>query len=1270
VTTASVSLILHASRWPAGDRVNVLRALVEEAAEAPVELLRAHDDPAESHGAAARLNEAVRNATGSLLVFAEPAFEWLRGDLAVFFAATRITGRPGALVLAPSRHDRPAATLQGGGSASAQGGGRASASAGSFGGPRSALLASAGRSAARNPGEQLMARLSEVYVDAVASVPHRGPADPPLWAISRARFDELGGLDERLWWAGIVTDLAARQRADGASVHVVGPMGTQVGPDGYPLLPHVQQFLAWRNPIVTAFKTLRDDELGETVAADVAAALLASWRAAGIDPSRLRFGGAWGKRGFAAAMRARLGAPPPADLWPADEAGTVIPLLALNSALDELPRLSAGLKACHHGDPAPTPQPPAPSRRPPAASRGSYGGGRPSGLPSSPQPPAASREPTVSVIVVSWNGREHLSDCFSSILASEYPRERIEVICVDNGSTDGSSDFVAQQFPDVRIVSLPENQGFTGGTRAGVEAASGDVLVFLNNDMRVEPDAIGQLIAAAGMPNVCAAARVLSWDGGQIDFVRGTLNFEGLGFQEHYARPNLPELAASADTFFPNGGAFAVTREAYAASGGFDASFFAYYDDVDLGWRLRLLACEIRTVGDAIVYHRHGATSSRFPDGQKRYLMERNALWTIAKNYGGETLARALPAALLLAARRVTQDVMLLGNTAFAKSLRPWMPTKRWQRQDVRARPYSSGSDTAPERRVLADLPIPSLAALGVALSELPRLAEERRAVQSRRVADDEEVLPHFGRTFEMHELVARRASYVAVHDAVVKLFDLERVLPTRPRLLIISHEALGTNMSGPAVRALEMGRALADVARVTVAAPATSTLIDARCTVAPFDDKQPQTLKRLAEQAEVIVARGFDLSRFPFLTRLFVPIVVDVYCPFTLEHLEQNRRPPGRPEGLPPRDKTDLKETSAGGPESAARLSAVEREARAILDVQNHQLGVGDFFLCASERQRDFWIGALHTAGRVNPRTIADDPSLRRLIDVVPFGLPDAEPAASSPVLKGVHPAIRPSDKLLLWAGSLLDWQDPHTLIRAVARLTRTRDDVKLFFMGVKHPNPQVAPMQIVESSRALAAELGLLDTHVFFNDWVPYTERVAYLREADIGLSTHREHLETRFSFRTRMLDYIWARVPIVCSRGDYFGDLVAERGLGVAVVPGDDEALARAIETLLDDGAARARVKQALGAIADELRWSRVVEPLREFCVAPRFAADRAPTMARVRARLKEQYRVSKWVKRTALRSGISEAQFERFKRMRAVREAMSLRDKLAIARSRRH
>src|SRR5207237_1289819 len=159
--------------------------------------------------------------------------------------------------------------------------------------------------------------------------------------------------------------------------------------------------------------------------------------------------------------------------------------------------------------------------------------------------------------------------------------------------------------------------------------------------------------------------------------------------------------------------------------------------------------------------------------------------------------------------------------------------------------------------------------------------------------------------------------------------------------------------------------------------------------------------------------------------------------------------------------------------------------------------------------------------------------------------GVPPEPPPHTRPVLKGVYPGIGEDDKVILWGGGIWEWFDPLTLIQAVDRIRQTRPEVKLFFMGVKHPNPLVPEMEMTARAIALARELGLEGSAIFFNDWVPYEERGSYLLEADVGVSLHFDHLETRYSFRTRVLDYIWAGLPVVCTAGDAVGEMVATNG-----------------------------------------------------------------------------------------------------------------------------
>ncbi|WP_231556512.1 glycosyltransferase family 4 protein, partial [Cryobacterium sp. MLB-32] len=215
-------------------------------------------------------------------------------------------------------------------------------------------------------------------------------------------------------------------------------------------------------------------------------------------------------------------------------------------------------------------------------------------------------------------------------------------------------------------------------------------------------------------------------------------------------------------------------------------------------------------------------------------------------------------------------------------------------------------------------------------------------------------------------------------------------------------------------------------------------------------------------------------------------------------------------------------------------------------------------------------------------------------------------------PSLRGVVPGINEGDKVIIWGGGIYNWFDPDTLIRAVAQLTAAHPNIRLFFMGVKHPNPAVPEMEAVAAARILADELGLTGTHVFFNEsWVPYGDRQDYLLEADLGVSTHFQHVETTFSFRTRILDYLWAGLPIVTTEGDSFGSLVARESLGAAVPERDQVALAEALETYLFDEDAIASARANVNRVRESFTWDKALAPLVEFCRDPKSAADKQPT-----------------------------------------------------------
>lgn len=403
---------------------------------------------------------------------------------------------------------------------------------------------------------------------------------------------------------------------------------------------------------------------------------------------------------------------------------------------------------------------------------------------------------------------------------------------------------------------------------------------------------------------------------------------------------------------------------------------------------------------------------------------------------------------------------------------------------------------------------------------------------------------------------------------------------------LIIAGDRIGERMAGPSIRAWEMARALhARGLPVVLAAPGGVDL-DAPFSCVAYDQRG-ETLRDAAASVGAILFQGLTLAQFPFLASVDVPLIVDIYDPFVLENLHAR---------------------------SGESASGRARSHGTDLIALNDQLARGDFFVCASEAQRDYWLGCLTALGRINPATYDDDAGLRRLIDVVPFGLPDvpAQSPPGGPFLRGRLPGIGAGDVIVLWNGGIWEWFDPLTLIRAVERVAAERADLRLVFMGTRTPSLYSPKQAMAARAEALAAERGLLGRHVFFNaGWVPYDERAGYLLEANIGASTHLPHVETRFAYRTRLLDCLWAGLPMLVTEGDVLADLVRDQRLGRTVPPEDVAATADALASLIDetsDEALSAEREARFAAVRAEMTWARATEALARFAAAPKRAPDR--------------------------------------------------------------
>jgi len=762
----------------------------------------------------------------------------------------------------------------------------------------------------------------------------------------------------------------------------------------------------------------------------------------------------------------------------------------------------------------------------------------------------------VSVIVVNYDGADDTLACVESLRGVEVGDGGLEIIVVDNGSPAGDAERIKDEIPDAHVVALKENVGFAAGCNAGVARATGEYLAFLNNDARPHP----HWLAAALTPLqydgsiACVASKVLGWDGSTVDFVGAALSYYGHGFKVDFGKSASAMENTATDVLFASGAAMVIRADVFRRVGGFDDRYFMFFEDVDLGWRLWLLGYRVRYVPGSIAYHRHHATAARFGAWREHFLLERNALFTIFKNYDDDNLRAVLPAALLLAIRR---GITLGGDDAGVLDLA----------QDANTR---AGKLITVDKQTVAPV-----YAIDAFIAALPGLERSRRELQAGRRRPDHEITPLFGTPLQPNIEDAR---FLEAFKDVNRVFDPAARLTRRRRILIATGDVLQPKMAGPAIRAWHIARVLSREHEVRLASPHPCTLQHPDFPVVQADDR---SFADLEDWADVIVFQGNLMRQYSAFRHTKKIVVADIYDPFHLEVLEQSRHL-----------------------EHDARRFAV----RSSTEILNEQLMRADFLLCASDKQRDFWLGQLAGVGRINELNYDTSERLSSLIAVAPFGIDERPPAATRKVLRGVVPGIEPDDKVILWGGGIYNWFDPLTLLRAVDKLRSRLPNVRVYFLGIRHPNPDVGEMRRTIETLELSDELGLTGTHVFFNDdWVEYDDRPNYLLESDVGVSTHLDHVETAFSFRTRVLDYLWAGLPVVATQGDALAGVIESRGAGVAVPPGDVDALEDALYRVLEDPELNESCRAASRTLATDFHWNEALAPLVEYCRNPVRAPD---------------------------------------------------------------
>ncbi len=379
--------------------------------------------------------------------------------------------------------------------------------------------------------------------------------------------------------------------------------------------------------------------------------------------------------------------------------------------------------------------------------------------------------------------------------------------------------------------------------------------------------------------------------------------------------------------------------------------------------------------------------------------------------------------------------------------------------------------------------------------------------------------------------------------------------------------------MSGMGIRHTEIARALAaGGVDVTLAGTAVDGATPAGVPTATWSPDRLGSLRELLGSVDAVLAPPLAPHVLHAIRRSGRRLAIDLYDPESLEVLERFR---------------------------GARAPVRTLHSTTATDRLVDALRSGHFFVCASERQRDLWIGAMLALGLLTPAVYDRDQTLRSTIDVVPFGVPgEPPPRPRHDPIRAAFPEIESSDRLLLWNGGLWGWLDAPLAIAALARVRARGGAARLVFMGASSAG---GAGEALAAAHAAVRGEGLDESTVLFNDrWVDYAARGDWLASADAAISTHRDHLETRFAFRTRLLDCFWAGLPPVVSSGDTLAEEIAAHDLGAVAAPGDVEALMAGVERVLANG--RDHYAAGLRAAAERHAWTVAVEPLRVFLAEP--------------------------------------------------------------------
>src|SRR5688572_11309559 len=336
---------------------------------------------------------------------------------------------------------------------------------------------------------------------------------------------------------------------------------------------------------------------------------------------------------------------------------------------------------------------------------------------------------STEIIVVNWNNRRETLECLDAVAAQLGDVENATLTVVDNGSSDGSATAIASRHPRTKLFALTENRGFTGGLAAALAGSESRNVIFLNNDAIPEAGWLAALVRAiddAPQDVVSVGGKIVDPAGKSIDFIGGVLTFDGHAFQNGFRYPlgSRDEPKGGDAILFACGGNMISRRAMLMDLGAFDDDYFAYLEDVDVGWRTWIARHRALFEPSAVVRHASSTTSNRLGDFERGVLFERNALQTALKNF--ENLAESGAVVLF----------------AYMHRLHHYATTRNPKAKELtRAFGEKKKKDLAPIDDPLTTM---QFRALDWILKHEARIAKKRHDVQRRRKRSDREIFERF----------------------------------------------------------------------------------------------------------------------------------------------------------------------------------------------------------------------------------------------------------------------------------------------------------------------------------------------------------------------------------------------------------------------------------------------------------------------------------------------------------------------------------------------